>query len=440
MLLRLRLANHRSIKDEAELSLISARFRGAHPAEGTWADVTNRVAGIYGANASGKSTVLDGFRFLATAVRNSASHWADRSAFPYHPFAFDAKSRSSPSLYEIDFTVADVRYAYGFRSGPEGIVEEWLYSYPSARRRILFERQGDGEIRFGRTLPGENVRMARGIRPTQLFLSLAALNNHPALGRIRHEIIGHFLFAQFSEVDQHARLRHVMQLLSDEKTLREAEALLNAADTGIAALKIQDIEPPEAFRETLARFFQIFESEGGPETDNRPEFERLMREYRKQFKFFHAGAAEDPESALTINDESSGTVAWLALAVPALQAVRRGHTFVIDEIDSSLHPRLTASLIHLFKDEQLNRHGAQLIFTTHDTSLLGRLHGDTLGPDEIWLTEKNASGGTELYSVAEFPVRDRDNLERRYMQGRYGAVPMISWQTLRGQLAERDAS
>lgn len=109
MLLRLRLANHRSIRDQVELSLVSTRMRAQHPPEGDWANATNRVAGIYGANASGKSTVLHGFRFLINAVRYSATRWGERQSFPYAPFAFDTGSRRQSSLYEIDFTVDGVR-------------------------------------------------------------------------------------------------------------------------------------------------------------------------------------------------------------------------------------------------------------------------------------------------------------------------------------------
>src|SRR5574342_1009260 len=116
MLLRLRLANHRSIKDEVELSFVSSRLRAAHAPGGDWASFTNRVAGIYGANASGKSTILTGLKFLVDAVQYSATLWSDQTVFPHSPFAFDPESAARSSLYEVDFTAEGVRYTYGFRS------------------------------------------------------------------------------------------------------------------------------------------------------------------------------------------------------------------------------------------------------------------------------------------------------------------------------------
>jgi hypothetical protein len=439
MLLRLRLANHRSIRDQVELSLVSTRMRAQHPPDSDWANATNRIAGIYGANASGKSTVLHGFRFLTDAVRQSATSWSDRQSFPHTPFAFDAESRRQSSLYEVDFTVTGVRHTYGFRTKSNGIEEEWLYAYPTARRRMLFERSAE-DIEFGRTLPGDNVRIGRALRPTQLFLSLAAANKHSYLSPVRRQIIDHFRFARFDETDQEVRLRYVMRLLADQDALKEAEALLQLADLGISALHVQDVELPAKVREIARKMLESITPTGGAPI-LASDFDNFIRDYyEKQFRFIHGSEPDDLDHGLPISDESSGTVAWLALAVPALESLRNGDTFVVDEIDSSLHPRLTARLIGFFRNPTLNTHGSQLIFTSHDTSLLGRLHGELLAPEEVWATEKDATGGTDLYSLAEFSVRGRDNLERRYLQGRYGGVPVIGNEALVAELARKSAS
>jgi AAA15 family ATPase/GTPase len=155
----------------------------------------------------------------------------------------------------------------------------------------------------------------------------------------------------------------------------------------------------------------------------------------KQLRFAHQGSGRESYS-FTYNDESSGTLAWLSLVVPSLFSLRYGCTFLIDEIDSSLHPRLTAALVNMFKDSELNKKGAQLVFTSHDVSLLGTLTGGGLTPDEVWFTEKDRDGSTELYSLREFPVRQSDNFERRYLHGRYGALPYIEPHELRQALLE----
>lgn len=441
MLLRLRLANHRSARDEVELSLVSSQLRTVHPPGGDWARVTNRVAGIYGANASGKSTVLSGLRFVADAVRDSATRWSDETTFPHQPFALDAESKGQPSLYEIDFTIMGVRNTYGFRSSVRGVDEEWLYSYPEGRRRLLFERAPGEKMEFGRNLAGDNVRISKALRPTQLFVSLAGANRHPVLAEVRHHIVRHFRFAQFDEGDQRARLRYVIRLLAEETALKEAEALLSLADLGISGLEVVDMEVPDDVREAVRRIFDTIGPSGeGSGKRRERDVDAFFEEFRKQLSFVHGPEPGRGESRLTITDESSGTVAWLALAVPALESIRTGTTFVVDEIDSSLHPRLTASLIGLFKDDDLNKKASQLVFTSHDTSLLGRLHGNLLLPEEVWLTEKSVNGVTDLYSLAEFSVRERDNLERRYMHGRYGAVPTVSQERLSASLKAKLAS
>ena len=121
--------------------------------------------------------------------------------------------------------------------------------------------------------------------------------------------------------------------------------------------------------------------------------------------------------------ESRGTRAWFELIGPVLSALKSGSLLVIDELDASLHPSLSEELIRLFHDPTTNRHGAQLIFTSHDTSLLNHLNRD-----EVWLTEKNENGATRLGALADFAgerVRRSQNLERAYLHGRFGALPDV---------------
>jgi len=115
---------------------------------------------------------------------------------------------------------------------------------------------------------------------------------------------------------------------------------------------------------------------------------------------------------------------WLSYLGPVLDALDSGGLLVVDEIDRSLHPHLTAQLVRLFRDWEINNKGAQLVFTTHDATLLGKNFGDQiLGRDEIWFVEKNLHQATELFSLADFKARNEDNIERRYLTGTYGAIP-----------------
>jgi AAA15 family ATPase/GTPase len=129
---------------------------------------------------------------------------------------------------------------------------------------------------------------------------------------------------------------------------------------------------------------------------------------------------------MSLDDESHGTKVWLSYLGPVLDALSSGTLLIVDEIDTSLHPRLSAELVGLFRSTETNPHGAQMIFTSHDVSLLGRRHDeDILGRDEVWFVEKDRSGATNLYGLADFKPRKDENTERRYLSGSYGAVPTL---------------
>lgn len=174
MLLSFRVANHRSLREPQELNLVPA-YEGDHAA------VT--VAAIYGANASGKSTVVDAYRFFTEAVRDSQARWLPGAQVPRRPFLLDHGSRDEPSSYAVDVLVDGVRYVYGFGITDAEVTEEWLYAYPRGRRRVLFERE-HMTMTYGATLTGERVAVERTVRPNSLYLSAAAQASHKRLGPV----------------------------------------------------------------------------------------------------------------------------------------------------------------------------------------------------------------------------------------------------------------
>ncbi|MBN6057192.1 ATP-binding protein, partial [Nonomuraea sp. RK-328] len=417
-----------------ELSLVSTQLTGARPADDDWVSATTRVAGIYGANASGKSTVLDALHFLVLAVSRSATTWGERDCFPHYPFALDDESGERSSLYEIDFVLDKVRFTYGFESSPRGIQKEWLYSYPTGRKRVLFERHGpnSSEIDFGRTLPGENVRIARLLRPTALYLSTAANVNHEFLSGVHRWISRHIQYAQYTETNRKARIRWVRNILENEHVLAQAVGLLRFADLGITRMVLDVEEFDDKVVSMIKRVMDTIDDGSQGPIDKG----QIIADLKKRIRFEHSGDGPGQTFFLPLESESSGTIAWLALAVPALASLRHGDVFAVDELDASLHPRLASALIGMFKDPDLNPRGAQLLFTSHETALLGQTPEVGLSKDEIWFTEKGTDGATDLFALAEFPVRPTDNFERRYLQGRYGAIPMVSQEELRAAVLQ----
>ena len=368
------------------------------------------VAGIYGPNASGKSNVLDAIAWLSAAVARSLRDWEDD--IPREAYRF-AKGPVSPSVFDLDIVVGGVRFTYRLEVDDFAVLYESLDSYPERRRRNLFTRQGQ-EIGFRRGLVG-----TRGIQelltPTTLALSAARRIGDADLGSVGRAVAGmgvlglrrrglptsffdstQRLFVPGSEAAE-ARPVETRAERPPTSDLRSALDLLRFADPRIEGYEVAVDDSPQR---------------DGP---------------RRRLRFVHR--AEDQPIPFDFEEESAGTRTWFRLLGPALAALRNGRILLLDEIDASLHPRLSTRLLEIFQDPDTNPHGAQLVFTSHDTSLL-----NALNRDEVWLTEKERGGATRLVALAEFGgerVRKALNLERAYLQGRFGAVPEVDQAEIR---------
>lgn len=404
MLLSFRVANHGSLREPQELNFVPsyADDRPAVP-----------VVAVYGANASGKSTLIDAYAFFQKAVQQSQARWLPGAPVPRRPFLLDHTSRDEVSTYAADVLLGSVRYAYGFSVTDHEIVEEWLYSYPKARRRVLFERSAMA-MTYGATLGGGKVAAERILRPNSLYLSAAAQSSHPELSRLWTCLTGPFVVDDSTrQVLVHsvagAMAASLYQSFAD-RGLPIGSEVLAAADLGVHEIREGQERPGATF----------------PEDELRPRLSAHLRSAAsRSLEFVHVVDGE--EFVLPVEAESAGTKTWLNLVSTGLTAVLGGNAVWVDEIDISLHPMLTAKLISLFQDPELNPRGAQLIFTTHDASLLGTMLGEqVLSRDQVWFVEKApATGAAELYPLSDFKPRKGENFERRYLAGSYGAVPLL---------------
>jgi hypothetical protein len=426
LLIQFRVENHRSLRDEQTLSLaassLSARA-GAHllRADGLGEAMVPVVA-IYGANASGKSNVLGALGFMRNAVLDSQRSW-DVKGTPQEPFRLSAK-RQEPSLYEVDVVVGGTRYRYGFQLSASRVDEEWMYAWPHERKAMWFEREGD-RFEFGKHLHGENDAIRNLTRPNSLFLSAAAQNNHAALGRI----FFYFDACRFSlgHRSESINAYAVAQRISDQSNgadRRAILAILQLGDTGIVDIRANLPEKSEA---QLSLDMSL-------EDRSRYHVERYRARRRAgpPLTVRHRTTHDDDDGWLPLSLESRGTVALLALGPDLIDTLRDGGLLCIDELEASLHPSLALHVVRMFNDPKQNPKGAQLVFATHDTNLLGSLVGEPgLHRDQVWFTEKDEGGGTHLYPLTDFHPRKEENLERGYLQGRYGAVPFL------GELVDR---
>ncbi len=418
MLVEFRVENHRSLRDEQVLTLEAGRAGDESDPRPRrvwgYTEQLLTVAGLYGANASGKSNVLAALSFMREAVVMSHRLWSpdeepDEPPVPRCPFAWGPK-RQEPSLFEAVFVLNGVRYQYGFQASDDQFTEEWLFAWPGSRKQVWFERDNQ-RFKFGGHLKGENRMIELVTRSNALFLSVAAQHNHPqlvdlftwfrsletvSLQPIRFPYLRAYVASGPSPSSPEPSLARLLENGDERQPLLDGfRDLLRQADIGIVDVRLEKIESED------------------------------RRRPRRSFALKHQGEHED--AWLPLREESNGTQTLFYLALPLLRALQRGSVLLVDELERSLHPAMARHIIDRFHDPAANPNNAQLIFTTHDTNLLGTTLGEpALRRDQVWLTEKDAEGATVLYPLTDYKPRKAENVERGYLQGRYGAVPFLS--------------
>ena len=407
MLLRFGVSNHLSIRDSQELSLSASSLRerqeeklipcAAVPTRHVLPSVV-----IYGANASGKSNLIDAIYTMREMVLVSQTQWKPDGGVPRYPFKLDEDSPRLPTRFDIDFLIDGVRHHYGFEVSDTSFEAEWLYAFPKSYRQTLFERTGD-EFHFGRGLRGQNRVIASLTRPNSLFVSAATQNDHEQLS----EVFGYFrsLHGVRNIAVPGAA---ISSRLAKEELDSRVIGFLEKIDTGVFDYRQRESEPPEEIQGNPRELYALLAKRTGEESP-------------KQFtiELGHRGRGNEP-FYLELKRESAGTRRLLVVLVFAFRALDEGAPLFIDELDASLHTRAAEAVLKLFCSRETNPKGAQLIATTHDTNLLD---SSLLRRDEVWFTEKDPEGATQLYPLIDIRTRKGDNIEKGYLQGRYGAVP-----------------
>jgi uncharacterized protein len=417
MLIEFRVANHRSLRDEQVLTMEAGRV-------GDDADPRPRqipghseklltVAGLYGANASGKSNVLGALAFMNEAIQMSHRSWEPNQSLPRDPFAWGSK-KTEPSLFEVTFLLDNIRFQYGFLASNERFLEEWLYAWPNGKKQVWFERDNIA-YKFGENLRGENKLIENITRPNALFLSAAAQHNHQQLQPIFS------WFRSLRSINLSIGQLHLYRRWADDFLMAE---LLDGD-----ALRTRSRESSPERKPSGPRwecFGNLLKNADVGIVDWRVEKNEADHDDPTRTIYLKHQNSKFDSSWLPLEEESQGTRTLFHIAWPFLQTIQKGGVLLMDELERSLHPSLARQIIHLFNDPKANPNNAQIIFTTHDTNLLGSTVGEpALRRDQVWLTEKNAEGATALYPLTDYKPRKAENLERGYLQGRYGAIPFL---------------
>lgn len=428
MLLAFTLENYRSFAAESSLDLMKRSFRRNVPTDGDWAAVTERVVGIYGANASGKSTVLLPLSLLQRAIALSLRDPSTTQEL-YSPHALH---RGKPTAFTVEYIEEGTRYRWRLRLDTEGVAAETLEANHTGHFRLIFQRD-EGDIHFGPQagIPRavqENI--AQFLTPWALTFSawLTARSKGPYIGAVtwweeRLTSLG----VLNSREETHYTF---MRMLKYPAWLGASSAIIKAADTGVNSVRVdtQTLPPEIAQRVHALNLALNGESPAGEIAVEDQEEKELIAQ---RLMFTHGSG--DDSFELSEGEESHGTRAWFDLAIQSIYTLATGGVLSVDEIDESLHPLLLSNLIQLFSRSETNQSGAQLIFTSHDTTVLGKDAESGILPSGIWLTEKN-HGSSELIALDEFPYSAKHNIERRYLRGVYGAVP-TPWQDLSQEVA-----
>lgn len=436
MLIDFSFSNYKSFLEEQSFTMSGSRK----------SDVST-VAAIYGANAGGKTNFLQALSFMSSLVRAGFRSEAQAEGLQYHPFALnrvsavDSKSSEDPSTFLVEFTAEGQKYRYWFSQNSSEILEENLVVYRklksgvSTHPSLLFNRERGKAFQFGTLFKGPKRQLEQVVRPNTLVLSAAATMGIQAVQPAYDFFVKQISFNDATAFD--VELRAITDHLEkDPEFAANLSSLVAYADFGIDGLSVASSQVSDSVRKQLKIMTQglIKDSPGQRIKINFPDLE-------KHLVFQHKGEIDgEPALAdLAVTEESRGTLAALSFFSLALRALSHPTVLLTDEIDSSLHPVLVREFIRLFRDKTTNPFGSQLIFTTHDVTLLSK--GDepdrVLDRDEVWFAEKNRQGCSEIYPLTDLGVRTSENYGRNYLEGVYGATPHPNFHTAFTHIADQ---
>lgn len=455
MLLRFTVENFMSFKERAELSLIPSKVR-RHPEhiikdESTKGINALKTAVVYGANASGKSNLIKAMWHVQQMVVLGSR---PGRKIPFHPYKLAEQFHVMPSRFEFEIKVGKNNYAYGFSADSNEIHEEWLYQIDKVKDKLIFERKlvkTDHEFKFGDILfESSNDELfldftAKGTPDNRLFLNECKERNVSRELNYLNEIIDVTYWFENNLTIMFPDSKYTgleMDIQNNQKTTDIFSKLLNSFDTGISELKLQEVNfetelvgVPEEIKQKIAEELEENTNLLLAAKNTRYQFCKKPTGEIKAFKLMTAHINDKgKETLFDLNQESDGTLRLLDIAPGLLEIFSRDKTYIIDEIDRSLHPDITTSIFKAFLNNTAQIK-SQLIVTTHETNLLDQ---NIVRKDELWFVQKNSNGESSLYSLEEYQPRFDKDIRKGYLTGRFSGVPLIpnfenlSWMNIDG--------
>ncbi|MBZ9729410.1 ATP-binding protein [Salegentibacter sp. JZCK2] len=419
MILSFKVENFRSIKDPLILDFTeSNRIKEDHLPYNSFKEGKNSLLKsliLYGRNASGKSNVLMAFKALTYMIENSSDYKVDQSIDAYEPFRFDKKKSKESVNFSIDFIVPESKYRFNYtiKYLEKEISYESLHFYPEGVKSKLFIRN-KGKINYGEYYKGSKKAIEDNLLNNQLFISKAASSKIKYLSEVYLFFTRYFYVSTIhdTEYDKTVIRAFSEMMLSDNKLRSNILKLLKAADTNIADFDISKNDSDNfKFPENI------------PDEIKENFIERYKYNVKTNHKLFD-NDKEIGQEYLDLEEESFGTKKLLTIGSLIISTLEDGGVIVIDELDKGLHPLLSKMLIKLFHSKENNPKNAQLIFATHDSTLLDN---DLFRRDQICFVDKEFEGGSILYKLSDIKgVRKDVPIDRWYLSGRYRAIPVLS--------------
>lgn len=414
MLLNFKVKNFRSVKNEIVLDL-QATSDKIMVAEATFEQEKVsflKSAAIYGPNASGKSNIIKAFVVFRSMILESLLRSNLATDLPNEFFKLSEETEDKPSFFEMTFLLDGDILTYGFEISKEKVCSEWLKQKKG--NIILFERNNQ-KIQSNKNYFKEATKMLKDQTLEKvLFLSVLASNKKPISRKIIEFIQKtNFIFG----TNRGNTLNYTFgQFLNNPDMADKIKKFVVEADFGIKDIKASEkMVSAEQIKDVPDKFKDLLFKENS---------QIAQRSLKFLYKKYNIDGEEIGDESLDFfAEESEGTQQMFALSAPIIDTLKNGSILLIDEIDASLHPVLCQYLISIFNSKKKNPNNAQLIFTTHDISLLDEKF---LRRDQIYFTDKGKKGATKLFSLADISERKGVNFAKRYLEGRYNALPYVS--------------
>lgn len=428
MLLYFKVKNYRSIRDEAVLDMEAA---GLHDAAKNLLPFGKKeylpAVAIYGKNGGGKSNLIRSMWLAVQFICNAQKTQTENEPVPVRPFMLNDHSVNEPTAFEFAYVQNGAKYVYGFSATRDHIVSEYLKAWPKGREKNIFLRHGQSFI-----FPKDNEKKRKelikeAVGKNQLFFAISCTMNYKpcieAMKWFREKVV---FSRDFTDIN-----RNLIDYREDETMLQAIVSAAKKADVGIEdiqfeidqqTLDLQSQNIPGQMGGMIAALRAF--SEALQQNGNEAEVSLNMGKLKSTT--YHTGLNCEGKASryeLTLSDESDGTRRLMTLAPAIERTLKEGGTLVVDELEREMHLMLIEYVLGRYQEKRNNPAHAQLIFTTHDTSLLNQ---EILRRDQIYFVDKKREdGASSLYSLADFNIRNDANIQKAYLLGKFGAVPSI---------------